>query len=84
MSTPHPLTVITRVADHIHSITDAMEDKLDPRMKHSFRWRPETAVNRKWEDLQDRFGPEGSNRMMNFGDIAEWTNIQPEIAEAKL
>ncbi|KAI5275570.1 fructosyl amine:oxygen oxidoreductase-like protein [Aureobasidium subglaciale] len=64
-------------------ITDAMEDKLDPRVKHSFRWRPETAVNRKWEDLQDRFGPEGSNRMMNFGDIKEWTNIQPEIAEAK-
>ena len=53
-------------------------------MKHSFRWRPETAVNRKWEDLQDRFGPEGSNRMMNFGDNVEWTNIQPEIAEAKL
>ncbi|KAH0129256.1 fructosyl amine:oxygen oxidoreductase-like protein, partial [Aureobasidium melanogenum] len=34
-------------------ITDAMEDKLEPRMKHSFRWRPETAVNRKWDDLQD-------------------------------
>ncbi|TIA43718.1 fructosyl amine:oxygen oxidoreductase-like protein [Aureobasidium pullulans] len=65
-------------------ITDAMEDKLDPRIKHSFRWRPETAVNRKWDDLQDRFGPEGSNRMMNFGDIKEWTTIQPEIAEAKL
>jgi sarcosine oxidase/L-pipecolate oxidase len=32
---------------------------------------------------QDRFGSEGSNRMMNFGDIVEWTNIQPEIAEAK-
>ncbi|KAG9514761.1 fructosyl amine:oxygen oxidoreductase-like protein, partial [Aureobasidium melanogenum] len=65
-------------------ITDAMEDKLEPRMKHSFRWRPETAVNRKWDDLQDRFGPEGSNRMMNFGDIVQWTNIQPEIAEARL
>ncbi|CAD0058740.1 unnamed protein product [Aureobasidium pullulans] len=65
-------------------ITDAMEDKLDPCIKHSFRWRPETAVNRKWDDLQDRFGPEGSNRMMNFGDIKEWTTIQPEIAEAKL
>lgn len=78
------MAAVARVADIIHSITDAMEDKLDPRMKHSFRWRPETAVNRKWEDLQDRFGPEGSNRMMNFGDIVEWTNIQPEIAEAKL
>ncbi|KAG9674180.1 fructosyl amine:oxygen oxidoreductase-like protein, partial [Aureobasidium melanogenum] len=65
-------------------ITDAMEDKLEPRMKHSFRWRPETAVNRKWDDLQDRFGPEGSNRMMNFGDIVQWTNIQPEITEARL
>ena len=67
-----------------------MEDKLDERMKHSFRWRPETAVSRKWEDLQGRFGPEGeppshsmlamltvagSNRMMDFNDIKEWTDV---------
>ncbi|CAD0091796.1 unnamed protein product [Aureobasidium vineae] len=84
VSTPYYFVVVIHVADRVHSITDAMEDKLDPRMEHSFRWRPETAVNREWEDLQDRHGPEGSNRMMNFGDIVEWTNIQPEIAEAKL
>lgn len=78
------MALMMHVADPIYSITDAMEDKLEPRMKHSFRWRPETAVNRKWDDLQDRFGPEGSNRMMNFGDIVQWTNIQPEITEARL
>lgn len=41
------------------SISDAIEDKLDARMKQSFRWRPETAIDRKWDDLQGRFGPEG-------------------------
>ncbi|KAF1348510.1 fructosyl amine:oxygen oxidoreductase-like protein [Delphinella strobiligena] len=60
-------------------ISDAIEDKLDARMKHSFRWRPETAVDRKWEDLQGRFGPEGSNRMMDFNDVKEWTNISARV-----
>lgn len=41
------------------SISDVIEENLDPRMEQNFRWRPETAVDRKWEDLQGRFGPEG-------------------------
>lgn len=41
------------------SISDDIEEKLDPRMEQNFRWRPETAVYRKWEDLHGRFGPEG-------------------------
>jgi len=60
-------------------ISDALEDKLDPRMKHSFRWRPETAVNRKWDDLQGRFGPAGSNRVMDFNDIKEWTDLPARL-----
>lgn len=73
----------------MRSIADAMESKLDSRMKHSFRWRPETAVDREWDDLQDRFGPEGksivlhknrllmrlgSNCIMDFSNV-EWTVI---------
>lgn len=62
-------------------IVDAMEDKLDPRMKHSFRWRPETAINRDWDDLHGRFGPDGSNRVMQFGDISEeeWTTVPARL-----
>lgn len=56
-------------------ITDALEDKLDEKIKQSFRWRPETAVGRKWDDLQGRYGPEGSNRVMDFQDISAWTWI---------
>jgi len=56
-------------------ITDAMEDKLDERMKHSFRWRPETAVGRNWNDLQGRYGPEGSKQVMDFQKIRGWTNV---------
>ena len=56
-------------------IADAMEDKLDEKLKESFRWRPETAVGRDWKDLQGRFGPHGANHVMSFGDVAEWTAI---------
>lgn len=56
-------------------IADAMEDKLDNKMRHSFRWRPETAVGRQWDDLQGRYGPEGSNRVMDFQAIGAWTKI---------
>ena len=41
------------------SIADELEGKLNSRLKHSFRWRPETAVDRKWDSLQGRHGPEG-------------------------
>ncbi|EXJ86148.1 hypothetical protein A1O1_06518 [Capronia coronata CBS 617.96] len=57
-------------------IADAMEEKLDPTVKECLKWRPETAINRNWDGLQGRFGPEGSNRVMDFQDVKEWTNIQ--------
>ncbi len=67
---------------HITSIggfvTDAMEGVLDARLKEAFRWRPETAVGRDWNDVQGRRG--GPNKVMNFGDVKddEWTEIQDE------
>ena len=45
------------------------------RMQRAFRWRPETAVGRDWESLQDRFGPEGSNKVMDLGEVEGWTEI---------
>lgn len=52
------------VADvRINSIADALEEKLNPRLKESFRWRPETAVDRKWDGLQGRFGPDGESML---------------------
>jgi sarcosine oxidase / L-pipecolate oxidase len=56
-------------------IADAMEDRLDEKMKWSFRWRPETAAGREWTDLQGRFGPQGADRVMGFDEVAEWTTI---------
>jgi sarcosine oxidase/L-pipecolate oxidase len=56
-------------------VTDVMEGKLDGKLKQAFRWRPETAVNRNWEDVQDRRG--GPNRIMDFHEVKEWTDIQP-------
>ena len=56
-------------------IVDALEGKLDERMQRAFRWRPETAVGRDWESLQNRFGPEGSDRVMDLGQVEEWTDI---------
>ncbi|KAK4982421.1 hypothetical protein LTR66_009276 [Elasticomyces elasticus] len=60
-------------------ISDCMEGTLDHRIAQSFRWRPETAVGRKWDDLQERFGPDGSNRVMDFQSITEWTTIGPNL-----
>lgn len=56
-------------------IVDCMEDKLDPRMKNTWRWRPETAVNRDWNALQGRLG--GAYALRNFKDVGddEWTTI---------
>lgn len=63
-------------------IVDALEGKLEPRMKKSFRWRPETAMNRNWEDTQARFG--GPNTIMDLQKVTTWTNIPPEQSAAKL
>lgn len=58
-----------------------LEDRMNPLMREAFRWRPETAVDRKWEDREGRFGPEGSNRVMNLHDLEEkqWTEIGPQV-----
>lgn len=56
-------------------IADAMEDRLDEKLRHSFRWRPETALRRDWKDLLGRFGPEGANRVMGFQETSSWTAI---------
>ncbi|KAL1630894.1 hypothetical protein SLS54_000768 [Diplodia seriata] len=60
-------------------IADALEDKLDERMKECWRWRPETAVGRDWKDRQGRWG--GTNEVMDFQDVkeGEWTSIEPRL-----
>ncbi|KAH8601751.1 oxygen oxidoreductase [Bisporella sp. PMI_857] len=64
---------------HISSIgglvADTMEGVLDERLKEAFRWRPETAINRDWQDVQGRRG--GPNRVMDFKEVKEWTSIPP-------
>lgn len=54
---------------------------MDHQMREAFRWRPETAVDRRWEDKEGRFGPKGSNHVMNFGDLQDdlWTTIGPRM-----
>lgn len=60
-------------------VVDAMEGKLEGRLKEAFKWRPEQAVNRDWSDVQDRRG--GPNAVMDFGDVEKeggWTCIESE------
>jgi sarcosine oxidase/L-pipecolate oxidase len=57
-------------------VADTLEGKLDEQLKHAFRWRPETAVNRNWDAVQNRRG--GPNEVMDFGKVNEWTNIPPQ------
>lgn len=63
-------------------IVQAMQEKLEPNMQYTWRWRPETAVGRDWEDVQGRMG--GSYKVLNLAEIGdeEWTCIGG--AEAKL
>jgi sarcosine oxidase / L-pipecolate oxidase len=60
-------------------IADCMEGCLDQRMARSWRWRPETAVNRDWRDVQDRAG--GSYSVLNLADFKddEWTTIAARL-----
>lgn len=60
-------------------IADCLEDRMDDQMKELFRWRPETAVDRDWTDLQSRFGPDGSNHIMDFQEVKGWTSV-PQAA----
>jgi sarcosine oxidase/L-pipecolate oxidase len=54
-------------------IVDALEGKLDEKLAMSFRWRPETAVGRNWQDTLGRFG--GPNEVMNLQKVKAWTDI---------
>jgi len=56
-------------------IADCLEDRMDSQMKQLFRWRPETATDRDWTDLQSRFGPDGSNHVMDFQKVVGWTSV---------
>jgi sarcosine oxidase / L-pipecolate oxidase len=62
---------------HIPSIggfvADAMEGKLDEKLANAFKWRPETAINRDWQDTQGRFG--GPNVVMDLQKVDSWTTI---------
>jgi sarcosine oxidase / L-pipecolate oxidase len=62
-------------------IVDCLEDHLGERMKKSWRWRPETAVDRDWNDVQGRMG--GSYKVLNFADVKddEWTSIPAQQAK---
>lgn len=57
-------------------IVDCMEEVLDERMGEVWRWRPETAAGRDWEDVQGRMG--GSYKVLNLADFGdnEWTRIE--------
>ena len=58
-------------------IVDTLEGNLDEKLKQAFKWRPETAVNRNWDDVQGRRG--GPNKVMDFGSVQAWTNIPPRL-----
>lgn len=54
-------------------VLEFLQDRVDERTRRALKWRPETAVNRNWWDVQDRWGAEG--KVMDFGDVKEWTSI---------
>ncbi|KAI1774421.1 fructosyl amine:oxygen oxidoreductase [Hypoxylon cercidicola] len=54
-------------------VLEFLEGRVDERTRRAFRWRPETAVNRNWWDVQDRWGADG--KVMDFNNVKEWTNI---------
>lgn len=54
-------------------VADALEGVLDAEIAKAWRWRPEMAVHRDWEDTQGRYG--GPNKVMDFQKVDEWTSI---------
>lgn len=70
----HGFMNITSIGGYV---ADTLEGKLDHRLKRAFRWRPETAVNRNWDDvlIQSRRG--GPKKFMDFGTVGGWTNTPP-------
>ncbi|KAI2991649.1 hypothetical protein CBS147344_1386 [Aspergillus niger] len=55
-------------------IVDAMEGKVPQKVHDLIKWSPEIASDRNWSDTLGRFG--GPNRVMDFHDVKEWTNVQ--------
>ncbi|GFF43934.1 L-pipecolate oxidase [Aspergillus udagawae] len=55
-------------------IVDAMEGKVPRKIHDLIKWDPDIAANRNWKDTLGRFG--GPNRVMDFHDVKEWTNVQ--------
>lgn len=55
------------------AIVDLLEGVIEPKLKHGFRWRPETAVGRDWRDTQDRHG--GDETVRDLQKVDEWTHI---------
>ncbi|CZT07265.1 related to fructosyl amino acid oxidase [Rhynchosporium agropyri] len=63
----------------LRHVLSASHDKLPlnkQMLMHHLGRRPETAVGRDWTDVQDRMG--GPNKVMDFGDVQEWTDIKPD------
>lgn len=55
------------------AVADLIDGVMESRLKHGFRWRPETAMDRDWRDTQHRFGGDGNVR--DFQKVDEWTAI---------
>ncbi|KEQ78377.1 fructosyl amine:oxygen oxidoreductase [Aureobasidium pullulans EXF-150] len=53
-------------------IVDRMEDVMEEKLQKGLRWRPEQAVGRDWQAIQDRHGGEG--KIMDFHDVKGWTS----------
>ncbi|KAL3471474.1 FAD dependent oxidoreductase [Aspergillus californicus] len=55
----------------VHSV---LEGTLESKLKHGFRWRPETAVGRSWRDTQHRYGGDGV--VGDLQHVQEWTHVR--------
>ncbi|THW73424.1 fructosyl amine:oxygen oxidoreductase, partial [Aureobasidium pullulans] len=53
-------------------IVDRMEGVMEEKLQKGLRWRPEQAVGRDWQAIQDRHGGEG--KIMDFHDVKGWTS----------
>ncbi|KAG9523675.1 fructosyl amine:oxygen oxidoreductase, partial [Aureobasidium melanogenum] len=53
-------------------IVDRMEGVMEEKLQKGLRWRPEQAINRDWQAIQDRHGGEG--KIMDFHNVKEWTS----------
>ncbi|XXG99607.1 hypothetical protein Hte_005948 [Hypoxylon texense] len=54
-------------------VVEVLEGRVDERTRRAFRWRPETAIDRNWWDVQDRWGADG--KVMDFKHVKGWTSI---------